>query len=98
MLIRQDRVASNPVQERLQHTLASGNHRRVLLRLRLLDRIVAYGLLGRYRGYNERRVQLDEVVAQRLEFRVPMVRFRSLGWPSLSIQTSTIDMNIPLRV
>ena len=74
MLVRQDRMACEPVQERLQHPLPSSNHRRVLLRLRLLDRIVADRLLRRYRGDDERRVQLREAVPQRLELGVPVVR------------------------
>lgn len=78
MLVGQNRVARDPIQERLQHPLAPRDHRRVLLRLRLLHRIVADRLLGRYWGYNERWVEFDEVVAQRLKLGVPMMRLRSL--------------------
>ena len=79
MLVGKNRVPRDAVKKSLKHTLPSGDHGCIFLRLGLFHSIITYGLLGRYRGYNERRVQLDEVVAQRLEFRVPVVRFRSLG-------------------
>ena len=78
VLIRQDRVTRDTIEESLKHALSPCNHGRILLRLGLLDRIVADGLLGGYRGYDERRVELDQVVAERLELRVPMLRFGRL--------------------
>ena len=67
VLIRQDRVTRDTIEESLKHALSPCNHGRILLRLGLLDGIFSYGLLGRYRGYDERGVQLHQVVAERFK-------------------------------
>ena len=44
----------------------------------MLSSIVSDGLLGRDWGDDESWIQLHEVQAQRLEFRIPMPGFRGL--------------------
>lgn len=61
VLVGQDRVTSDAVQKRLQHALASGNHRDVLLGLCVLGGIVSDGLLGRDWGDDESWIQPHEV-------------------------------------
>lgn len=60
VLIRQDRVASDAVEECLQHALASGNHGSILLSFGLLGSIVSNGLLGRNWGNDESGIELHQ--------------------------------------
>lgn len=63
VLVGQDRVTSDAVKECLQHALASGNHRGVLLGFCLLGSIVSNCLLGRDWGNDESWIELHEVQA-----------------------------------
>lgn len=63
MLVGKNRVPRDAVKKSLKHTLPSGDHGCIFLRLGLFDGVIADRLLGRYRGYNEGWVELDEVVA-----------------------------------
>lgn len=63
MLIGQYGVTGHTVQECLQHALPPSYHRSIFLGFRLFDRIVAYCLFGWDRGYDECRVELDQVLS-----------------------------------
>lgn len=56
-------MTSDAVKECLQHALASGNHRGVLLGFCLLGSIVSNCLLGRDWGNDESWIELHEVQA-----------------------------------
>ena len=44
-LIRQDRVASDTIEERLEHPLSSSDHDSILLSFLLLDRVISDRIL-----------------------------------------------------
>ena len=72
MLVRQNRVPSDAVEERLKHAPAPGDHVRIFLCLSLFDRILADALLGGYGRDNERRVEPSKAVPERLELGIPV--------------------------
>lgn len=78
-LIGQDRVAGDTIEEGLEHSLSSSDHRSILLSLTLLDRIISNRVLGRYWRDYESGVELDEVGPERLELGIAMTRFMVLG-------------------
>jgi hypothetical protein len=75
MFIGQNRVASDTIEESLQHSLALGDHSGVFLRLRLFHRIFAQRLLGRDGRDDKCWVQFHETQPQRLKVRVPVPGF-----------------------
>jgi hypothetical protein len=84
MVIGQNRVSCNAIQKRLEHTLPPRNQSGVLFGLGLLHGVIADSLLRWYWRNNERRVQLDEVEAQRLEFGIAVsglsILFQGQHW------------------
>ena len=78
VFVGQDGMASETVEEGLEHPLPLGDHGMVFPCLGLLDRIVSEGLFGRDGRNDERWVQFDEVQTQRLEIRIAMPRFDAL--------------------
>ena len=78
VLVGQDGMASETIEEGLEHSFPLGDHGMVFPCLGLLDRIVSEGLLGRDGRNDERWVQFDEVQTQRLEIRIAMPRFDAL--------------------
>ena len=79
VLIRDDGVPCDAVEECLQHALAARNHRRVLLRLRLLHGIVTNRLLRWNWRNDERRVEFHEAEPKRLEFGIAVVSYGRLN-------------------
>jgi hypothetical protein len=74
-LIRQDRVAGDTIEERLEHPLSSSDHDGILLGFLLLDCVIPDRILGRYRGDYDGRVESDKVSSEGLKLGIAMTSF-----------------------
>jgi hypothetical protein len=66
------------VEEYSQHALPQLYYTSVFLRLCGSCSVVGHGMLLRYRGYDEGRVQVDQCRAQRCELGIPALYFKAL--------------------
>ena len=71
-------MAGDTIEERLKHSLPSGDHGSILLGLALLDRVIPDRVLRGYWGDYKSGVELDEVSAKRLELGIAMMGFMVL--------------------
>ena len=76
--VGQDRVASDAIEEGLEHSLSSSDHDGILLGFTLLDRVITDRVLGRYWGDYESRVEFDEVSSEGLELGIAVTGFMVL--------------------
>ena len=77
-LVRQDRVAGDAIEERLEHSFPPSDQGGILLGFGLFDCVIADRILRRYGWDYEGGIELDEVSPEGLELRVAMTGFMVL--------------------